>query len=113
MFRFLVIYPESSNKTKIIQQNIQVLISFYPVPSQIVWVILTHMVTMGTKIIYNLCTIWTLVTMGRKILGTSNLSGTHSLKATIIRDVVAKLNLKTGDKIVYIEEDGRIFIEKA
>ena len=68
---------------------------------------------MRTQTIYNLCTIWTLVTMERKILGTSNLSGTHSLKATIIRDVVVKLNLKTGDKIVYTEEDGRIFIEKA
>jgi len=51
--------------------------------------------------------------MERKILGTSNLSGTHSLKATIIRDVVEKLNLKAGDKIVFYEDNGKIVIEKA
>jgi tRNA U38,U39,U40 pseudouridine synthase TruA len=56
---------------------------------------------------------WFMVNMVRKILGTSNLTGTYSLKATIIRDVVDELNLKSGDKIVYIEEDGRIYIEKA
>ncbi len=56
---------------------------------------------------------WTMVIMGRKILGTTNLSGTHSIKATIIRDVVEKLDVKAGDKIVFIEEDGKIVIETA
>ena len=54
-----------------------------------------------------------MVIMGRKILGTSNLSGTHSLKTTVIRDVVERLNLKAGDKIVFVEEDGEIVIERA
>lgn len=53
-----------------------------------------------------------MVTM-RKILGVSSLSGTHSLKATIVREAVEKMNLKAGDKIVFYEENGKITIEKA
>ena len=49
----------------------------------------------------------------RQLLGMSKLSGTQALKTTLIKDVVEELDLKTGDKIVYIKEDGRIFIEKA
>jgi len=49
----------------------------------------------------------------RQILGTSKLSGTQALKTTVIKDVVEELNLKQGDKIVYVKEEGRIYIEKA
>ncbi len=48
-----------------------------------------------------------------KILGVSSLSGTYSLKATIVHEAVEKLNLKAGDKIVFIENNGKIVIEKA
>jgi hypothetical protein len=49
----------------------------------------------------------------KRILGVSSLSGTHSLKATVVHDVVEKLKLNSGDKIVFIEENGKITIEKA
>ncbi len=49
----------------------------------------------------------------RRILGISSLSGTHSLKATIVHEAVDKLKLKAGDKIVFIEENGKVAIEKA
>lgn len=49
----------------------------------------------------------------RRILGTSKLSGVQALKTTIIKDVVEALNLKQGDKIVYIKEDDKVIIEKA
>jgi len=53
-----------------------------------------------------------MITM-RKIIGISSVSGTHSLKATIVRGAVEKMNLKTGDKIVFYEENDKITIEKA
>lgn len=49
----------------------------------------------------------------RRILGTSSLSGTHSLKATVVREAVEKLRLNAGDRIVFIEDNGKIVIEKA
>lgn len=51
--------------------------------------------------------------MKRKILGISSLSGQHSLKATIVHEAVEKLKLNAGDKIVFVEEDSKIVIEKA
>ena len=49
--------------------------------------------------------------MARRILGTSSISG--QFKTTIIKKVADILKLNSGDMIVYYEEDGRIFIEKA
>lgn len=48
----------------------------------------------------------------RRVLGTSSLSGTYSLKGTIASEAAKKLGLKPGDRVVYVEEDGRVFIEK-
>ena len=52
-----------------------------------------------------------MVIMVKKIIGTSSISG--QFKTTIIKKVADTLELNSGDTIVYYEEDGRIYIEKA
>lgn len=49
----------------------------------------------------------------RQLLGVSKLNRTHLLRATITIDTVCLLELKPGGRIVFLEDEGRIFIEKA
>ena len=49
----------------------------------------------------------------RKILGLSKLNGSYSPKATIAKEAADILQVKEGDRILFVEEDGRIYIEKA
>lgn len=49
--------------------------------------------------------------MEEKILGMSKI--TINNKVTLVKEVVDKLNLEVGNKIVYISQNGKIFIRKA
>jgi len=46
-----------------------------------------------------------------KIIGLSKVSG--KAQTTVPKDVLEALKLVSGDKIVYFEENGKIFIQKA
>jgi len=46
-----------------------------------------------------------------KVLGTSKIS-TYN-KVTLIKEVTSKLRLKEGDLIMFVEEDGKIYIRSA
>ncbi|VVB97451.1 Uncharacterised protein [uncultured archaeon] len=47
----------------------------------------------------------------RKLIGMSKVA--VGWKVSLLKEVAGKLNATIGDKIVFIEENGRIFIEKA
>ena len=49
--------------------------------------------------------------MEDRILGVSKV--TINNKITLVKEVVAKLNLEVGDKIVYMLQNDKIFIRKA
>ena len=49
----------------------------------------------------------------RHVIGLSKLSGTQSVKTTIASEAVDILQVKAGDRILFVEEDGKIYIEKA
>ena len=49
----------------------------------------------------------------RTVIGLSKLSGTQSVKATIVTDAVDILHIKAGDRLLFVEENNRIYIEKA
>jgi phage antirepressor YoqD-like protein len=46
-----------------------------------------------------------------KVLGTSRIS-TYN-KVTLIKEVISKLKVKEGDLIMFVEENGRIYIRSA
>lgn len=46
-----------------------------------------------------------------KVLGTSKVS-TYN-KITLVKEVVSKLGVKEGDLVMFVEEDGKIYIKKA
>ena len=45
-----------------------------------------------------------------KLIGTTKVA--VGWKISLLRDVADKLDVKIGDKLVYYEMDGRIYIEK-
>ncbi len=49
--------------------------------------------------------------MSKKILGTSKVS--YGRKISLLKGIADKLNCGVGDEIVYYEENGKVFIEKA
>ncbi len=49
--------------------------------------------------------------MSKKILGTSKISTNR--KISLLKEVSEKLKAEEGDNIVFYEDSGRIFIEKA
>ena len=49
--------------------------------------------------------------MAKKILGTSKIS--TGRKISLLKDIADKLNADVGDDVVFYEENGKIFIEKA
>ena len=48
--------------------------------------------------------------MGR-IIGTAKISA--GWKISLLKEIADQMGAELGDKVVYIEEDGRIYIEKA
>lgn len=48
--------------------------------------------------------------MNKKLIGTTKVA--VGWKISLLRDVADKLDAKIGDKLVYYEKDGRIYIEK-
>jgi len=46
-----------------------------------------------------------------KIIGTAKISA--GWKISLLKEIAEKMEAKLGDKIVYLEEDGRFYIEKA
>jgi len=48
--------------------------------------------------------------MGR-IVGTAKISA--GWKISLLKEIAEQMGAKLGDKIVYIEEEGRFYIEKA
>lgn len=46
-----------------------------------------------------------------KILGMSTVSGKHQIVVT--REVFEKLKLSVGDKILWVEDEGRVYVKKA
>lgn len=49
--------------------------------------------------------------MPKKILGTSKIS--TGRKISLLKHIAEKLKAKEGDDVVFYEDNGRIFIEKA
>ncbi len=49
--------------------------------------------------------------MSKKILGITKISANR--KISLLKDIAEKLKAKDGDDIVFYEENGKIFIEKA
>lgn len=49
--------------------------------------------------------------MGKKILGTTRVSTNR--KISLLKDVADKLKAGDGDDIVFYEDNGRIYIDKA
>lgn len=49
--------------------------------------------------------------MSKKILGTTKISSNR--KISLLKDVAEKMKADVGDDIVFYEDSGKIFIEKA
>lgn len=47
----------------------------------------------------------------RHIIGTAKISA--GWKISLLKEIAEQMDAKIGDKVVYIEEDGKILIEKA
>ena len=48
--------------------------------------------------------------MAREILGTSSMS--HKHQVTIPKKAVEKFKIKTGETLVFVEEDGKLVLRK-
>lgn len=46
-----------------------------------------------------------------KVLGTSKVSSNN--KITLVKEVTSKLNIEEGDLVIFVEENGRIYIRSS